>query len=258
MLTAHRHSGFHSRKRAAFTLTELLVVLGIIGVLFAITFPAIGRVRAAAKGVECSSRVGQLSKAFLMFAHEHEGRLPGNHGDQDDPDSYKHCWLFQWRDSNSWKKAPQDGTLWKYTHSETLYRCPSLEGTNPLSGAESNGRFDYSSLGQLAGLPITMVKLYAQIRHPNGTIEEIFTPIVLEEDPVGINSVWADALFCAGDKLSNTHLGGAYIGAVDGSVHWVKQDPAVTAWNVFIKAPSGTWTSVGSGEPRGWGTFANN
>jgi prepilin-type processing-associated H-X9-DG protein len=61
---------------AAFTLVELLVVIGIIGLLVAILLPALGKARDQAQTIKCLSNCRQLGLAFNMYANEHHGYLP--------------------------------------------------------------------------------------------------------------------------------------------------------------------------------------
>lgn len=60
-----------------FTLTELLTVIAIIGILAAIFTPVVSAARQAANATHCSSNMRQLGIAMLGFAQEHEGKLPG-------------------------------------------------------------------------------------------------------------------------------------------------------------------------------------
>src|SRR6185436_1004688 len=60
----------------AFTLVELLVVIGIIAVLVGILLPALQRARGAAQNIACSSNVRQLATAAMLFAQEHHGHVP--------------------------------------------------------------------------------------------------------------------------------------------------------------------------------------
>ena len=66
----------HHQTRSAFTLVELLVVIGIIATLIAILLPTLGRAREAARAANCLSNLRQINTAFMLFAHDNKGYLP--------------------------------------------------------------------------------------------------------------------------------------------------------------------------------------
>ena len=65
------------RAKSAFTLVELLIVLGIIVLLMTILLPAISRAREEARRVQCLSNMRQLTLAWLTYANANKGRICG-------------------------------------------------------------------------------------------------------------------------------------------------------------------------------------
>lgn len=63
-------------RKHAFTLVELLVVIGIIGLLIAILMPALGAARYQANLVKCASNQRQILAACQMHAITHKGFFP--------------------------------------------------------------------------------------------------------------------------------------------------------------------------------------
>jgi len=61
---------------AAFTLVELLVVIGIIAILIALLMPALARAREQARTIACAAKIHQIGVASLAYANRNQGYLP--------------------------------------------------------------------------------------------------------------------------------------------------------------------------------------
>jgi prepilin-type N-terminal cleavage/methylation domain-containing protein len=65
-----------SMRRKAFTLVELLVVIGIIAILIGILLPTLSRARESAKRTACLSNVRELGNAFRLYAAANKDVIP--------------------------------------------------------------------------------------------------------------------------------------------------------------------------------------
>ena len=61
--------------QAGFTLVEVLVVIGIVGVLMALLFPAVQAARETARRMHCANNLKQVSLAMHAY-HDTHGKLP--------------------------------------------------------------------------------------------------------------------------------------------------------------------------------------
>lgn len=73
--------GFRPAARSGFTIVELLVVIGMIGLLMSILIPALSKARQQALSTQCQSNLRTLAQAWLMYASQNKqascpGRLP--------------------------------------------------------------------------------------------------------------------------------------------------------------------------------------
>jgi prepilin-type N-terminal cleavage/methylation domain-containing protein len=67
-----RRAGFAFNSSRGFSLVEILVVLGIVGLLIAILLPSITRARDQANRTRCLNNIRQIGMAVLYYAHDHK------------------------------------------------------------------------------------------------------------------------------------------------------------------------------------------
>src|SRR3954468_24229868 len=114
----------------AFTLVELLVVIGIIALLLAILLPALSRVKESANRAKCLANINELGRAVLLYCHDNEDHLP-DAGSGNAPDalmSPRAVGLPPWTSfgPDTYVLPSIGQALEKYLNSDSrLWMCPS-------------------------------------------------------------------------------------------------------------------------------------
>ena len=116
--------GMEAMKKA-FTVVELLAVVGIIAVLVALLLPALSGAREQAKSAGCLSNLRQLAAAAQAYAAGNDGTWPASHlnyrtGNQ----TITRDWDFSYVND----QPVGAGLLWPGQKEPRVQRCPSWDG----------------------------------------------------------------------------------------------------------------------------------
>ena len=141
-------------RRHAFTLVELLVVIGIIALLVAMLLPALNKAREASKAANCLSNLRQINIAFILFAHENKGFLPqiGSAGTGTEPytiDGTNYNVLVRWFGGlygAPQKFYPPASMLAKYWGTASVGGCPTFEVDDVLRPQYGPVDYAYNSI----------------------------------------------------------------------------------------------------------------
>lgn len=102
--------------RRAFTLIELLTVVGIIAILLAILLPVLGRVREAGRRTKCATQLRQIGVGLHQYFNEYKSLPVRFNG-------------LQWKNPHvlKYKENPEDVSelMLRYCGPKEIFYCPS-------------------------------------------------------------------------------------------------------------------------------------
>ena len=152
-------------QKTGFTLIELLVVIAIIAILAAILFPVFAQAREKARQTSCLSNVKQLALAFLMYAQDHDERMPFAYKMASDW-SWTSAWDYY---TAGWPPTYELGLIGPYTRNEQINACSTAQGLESWGRPYSGYAYNASYVGGSPDEGLTPAAL-GDIMHPSETV----------------------------------------------------------------------------------------
>ncbi len=214
--------------RRAFTLVELLVVIGIIALLISILLPALSRAKEAAARTACLSNHKQILTAVHMYAGDNKGFLPFCNWRSYDNTFTGFCYKGVIAGGSTNAQVVQQlkqGSLFQYLKSEKIYRCPF--DTEPPGSVGNNavGTVHHISSYSMNGAVNNFCNPMKWTRLTQYKAGEI---LIWEIDEKGDSGYWHDAANFPWEGITKRHGGrnsganaGAIVGCFGGHAEWI-------------------------------------
>jgi prepilin-type N-terminal cleavage/methylation domain-containing protein/prepilin-type processing-associated H-X9-DG protein len=138
---------FIPRGRRAFTLVELLVVIGIIALLIGILMPALGAARNQAKSISCLSNVRMISIAAQMYAQDYSVYI----GFPPDRKAALYPYLSQGKSNNDFSERQ-------------VWNCPAVEHIDQEASYGFNTNLNWVKMVRIRSWSATVALLDAGMK----------------------------------------------------------------------------------------------
>lgn len=196
---------FDCERRRAFTIKELLAVIGIFSVLMAILLPLINGVRMRADEIKCSTNLRSVGQAIMLYTQDHDNTLPYVISSSFIPGSSERHWRRAILPYVGLRPTAQDVR-------NTPFICPPLYRMIEAAGGEP-------------GIPNYGMNLYIE-NLSLAVIEDPANTLLATEAKL-IHGVTPSERHYEGNMTSavpggKVHRGGQNVLFVDGHIRWIE------------------------------------
>jgi prepilin-type N-terminal cleavage/methylation domain-containing protein len=237
--------------RRAFTLVELLVVIGIIALLISILLPALGKSRESAHRVACLSNLRQVHAAFNLYAMANHDQVPIGYRTAS---KQFNSMVFSTTGGNRWVLFGLLNTA-KLIDNPNVFFCPS----------ESNPKFMYNTSANPwpdpGGMPTANIQAGYSAR-PDHEIPDTLTNPPGSSTPFTMprmsgfkdEAIFAD-LTAARTRIDTRHADGINVLYANGSARYVRlsafvqpdaqwPEPALPPVSSYNSTQDAIWTAL--------------
>ncbi|MBC7783060.1 MAG: prepilin-type N-terminal cleavage/methylation domain-containing protein [Burkholderiales bacterium] len=159
------------KKQKAFTLVELLVVIGIIALLISILLPALNKARAAAMKIKCAANLRSIGQSVFIYASSNRGKVP-RHSDSTTTEASNWPWDVSDDVRDKLAHAGAAYAIKKAGATRKMFYCPSY------SDNDQDFNWDYAGVVTVLGYVSMLQRNQCAMKNPGTT--KIFNALLVD------------------------------------------------------------------------------
>jgi prepilin-type N-terminal cleavage/methylation domain-containing protein len=142
------------KRRCAFTLIEMMLVITVLAILVSMLMPAIDRARKKGKQVICINNLHTMGHSLILYAADENRYMPFCNWLSIDRRKKWKGWLYTYPNLKTPDQVEQ-GAFWRYLNERDVYHCPSHRnhetgrGTQKLTSYMMSGMTQHYDRGGL-------------------------------------------------------------------------------------------------------------